>query len=286
MITTPLRYPGGKAKALDAILPLLPNDFREFREPFVGGGSVFLALRQKYPDRNFWINDLNAELFHFWEQSKRSSDLVLEACRCIREECTDGRALFQKLSAPPDDLSDVERAVRFFILNRITFSGTVEAGGYSEKAFQARFTPSSITRLASIPPLLENVCITNLDYEPVINAKGEGVLLFLDPPYFSATASRLYGKRGLLHLQFDHRRFAEVMHNCSHRWLITYDDCPEVRQNFAFAHMRAWEFQYGMNNYKQATAAKGKELFIANYPLPQLNREQRSLSLFQSDDYG
>ncbi len=44
-IKSPLRYPGGKSKALDRIIPLIPGDFDEFREPFVGGGSVFLLSK-------------------------------------------------------------------------------------------------------------------------------------------------------------------------------------------------------------------------------------------------
>ncbi|MEO1673335.1 MAG: DNA adenine methylase, partial [Cyanobacteria bacterium J06631_2] len=50
-------------------------------------------------------------------------------------------------------------------------------------------------------------------------------------------------------------------------WLITYDDCPRVRSNFQSSHIDEWEVQYGMNNYKKKTAAKGKELFIANYKI-------------------
>jgi len=55
------------------------------------------------------------------------------------------------------------------------------------------------------------------------------------------------------------------MKACEHSWLITYDDSPEIRKNFRFANVYEWELQYGMNNYKQGKAEKGKELFICNY---------------------
>ena len=58
------------------------------------------------------------------------------------------------------------------------------------------------------------------------------------------------------------------MKKCNHSWLTTYDDCPEIRKNFEFANTYGWELQYGMNNYKQGKAEKGKELFISNYTLP------------------
>ena len=53
MIKSPLRYPSGKQKAISQIANYIPNYFKEFREPFVGGGSVYLYLLQKYPDLKF-----------------------------------------------------------------------------------------------------------------------------------------------------------------------------------------------------------------------------------------
>ena len=89
--------------------------------------------------------------------------------------------------------------------------------------------------------------------------EGEDVFIFLDPPYYSTTNSKLYGKRGHLHTGFDHKGFAENIKKCKHLWLITYDDCEEVRRLFSFAYIHSWQLQYGM------TAKKGKELLITNY---------------------
>ena len=61
------------------------------------------------------------------------------------------------------------------------------------------------------------------------------------------------------------RDLLKLLQQCHHRWLITYDDSPQIRENFQWANISAWELQYGMNNYKQSGAAKGKELFITNY---------------------
>ena len=55
------------------------------------------------------------------------------------------------------------------------------------------------------------------------------------------------------------------MRRCAHRWLITYDDSPRIRTGFSFAQIDAWQLQYGMNNYRQGSAGKGRELFISNY---------------------
>ncbi|MDW8106682.1 MAG: DNA adenine methylase [Armatimonadota bacterium] len=266
MIKSPLRFPGGKSRAVQRILPLVP-EFEEYREPMVGGGSVFLALRQRFPNRRFWINDINYELYCFWKVLQERPDELVDAVYHVRARTRDGRALFCELLARYGEGDEFERAVRFFVLNRITFSGTVDSGGYSEQAFRGRFTVSAIERLRQVAPLLKGVHITCDDYEPVLRADGEGVFIFLDPPYYSATDSRLYGKRGELHLSFDHHRLARLLRETRHRWLLTYDDSSFIRELYRDYTQVRWTLQYGMNNYKQPTARPGEELFIANYPL-------------------
>ena len=150
-------------------------------------------------------------------------------------------------------------------LNRITFSGTSESGGYSEQAFKKRFTISSIERLHKLKNILSGVRITNFDYEEVISAKGDNVFIFLDPPYYSTVKSGLYGKNGNLHKSFDHYRFADVIRKCNHKWLITYDDSRFVRDIFSFATIVSWDLTYGMRNVTSSSNQVGKELFISNY---------------------
>jgi len=269
MIKSPLRYPGGKSRAIQRMKFLLPKGIEEYREPFVGGGSFFIYLRQAYPKLKIWINDLNPELYYFWKYVQIDSEKLAQEALKIKREKTNGQELFNELvSVTIENLSGFERAVRFFVLNRITFSGVVEAGGYSQLSFAGRFTESSIERVARLGQLLEGVTVTHLDYREVLLDGGKEVFTFLDPPYFKATKSKLYGKNGILHTGFNHDEFATEMKKCNHSWLITYDDSLEMRNNFQFAHIYNWELQYGMNNYKQGKAEKGNELFISNYELP------------------
>ncbi len=285
MLKSPLRYPGGKSKAIQQIVNYLPENYSEYREPFVGGGSLFIYLKQKFPHIKIWINDLNQELFLFWKIAQSYLFDLVEAVQKIKSNRTDGRELFKDLTQVKiKELSELQRAVRFFVLNRITFSGTVESGGFSQEAFHKRFTNSSIERLGKLGEVLQGVKITNLDYSEVLAAKGKDVFIFLDPPYFIATRSKLYGKGGDLHTSFDHQRFAASVKQCPHQWLITYDDSPIIRQNFTLAKIYEWEMQYGMNNYKQSVAAKGKELFITNYAIEQgleINSESSDVAPIQ-----
>ena len=275
MTKSPLRYPGGKSRAIKQILPLIPTKITEFREPFVGGGSVFFAIRSIFGNniKSYWINDLNYDLSCFWKQTRDNVTELVDELTKIHTNTEDGRALFEELTKDKDllyndkgMLSEFERAVRFFVLNRITFSGVVDSGGYSQSAYEKRWTLSSIDRVKMSSRALSGVKITNEDYTESLFDENDNVFIFLDPPYWKATESKLYGTRGTLHTTFDHKQFAENMKRCPHKWLITYDDSPIIRELFDFADICEWTLQYGMNNYRKDSAAKGKELFIKNYP--------------------
>jgi DNA adenine methylase len=265
-VTSPLRYPGGKSRALGKILPLVSTDFCEYREPFVGGGSVFVALKQKKPHAKYRINDLNYDLYCFWICVKNHvNDLILEVNR-IRNSNIDGITLYKKIAPINDSLDEFHRALRFYVLNRITYSGTVDSGGYSAEAYKRRFTISNIQKLRPLSSLLQDVEITNKSYETLLEQSGKSVFIFMDPPYWKSKKKALYGKNGNLNKTFDHKRFAENVSKCEHKWLITCDDSNIIRELFSFTRrIKPWELRYGMTNVGNNEAIKGKELFISNY---------------------
>ncbi len=277
MIKSPLRYPGGKSRAVDLISTLLP-DFEEFREPFIGGGSIFINTKQRFPEKKYWINDLYVPLYTLWKVCKTDVFVVIDQVKKWKKEFEIGKELYQYLLQNLDSFDDIKRAAAFFVFNRITFSGTSDSGGYSEQSFTGRFTESSIERLENLKEILPNTTVTNLDYQEVVEAPGKNVFIFLDPPYHSATKSALYGKNGNLHKGFDHVRFAEVMKNCKHKWLITYDDSEYIRELFSFAKIINWDLKYGMRNITPNSNQLGKELFISNY-LDELPKKEIKTSI-------
>ena len=264
MIKSPLRYPGGKSRSVKIIAELIP-EFDEFREPFLGGGSVFIYAKQRFPNKKFWVNDLYFELYKFWEMTQKDVDALVVKIYEWRGQFPVGKELHKFLNKNLDSFDDLERAAAFFIYNRITFSGTSLSGSFSEGAFAGRFTESSIERLNEFANVINGAIITNFDYEELVNRAGENVFIFLDPPYHSAKKSALYGKNGHLHKFFDHEKFADTMKNCRHKWLITYDDIKYVKDLFSFAKITPWELVYGMRNVTAESNQKGKELFISNY---------------------
>ncbi|MHA1267813.1 MAG: DNA adenine methylase [Candidatus Helarchaeota archaeon] len=267
-----LRYPGGKSKAVKKILPLIPSNFSEFREPFVGGGSIFIAVKQRMPPQTkFVINDLNSKLMYFWEYVKKDPNKFREVVLAYKDNYTNGRELF-KFFKEKVERTPFEEAVRYFILNRISFSGAVDASGYSEESFHKRFTYSMIEKIVPLGKLLQDVTIESGYYLKHLTAKGENVFIFVDPPYLKNIKSKLYGRNGILHTIFQHDKLAYELKQCPHRWLATLDDTPEIKELYNWAYMYEWKHQYGMNNWQKKYAKKGKELFISNYKVKSLKQ--------------
>ncbi len=235
----------------------------------VGGGSVYLSARSIDFAKKYWINDDFNDLVAFWRIAQSSKE-----CNRLQRELEKLRSSFRNAEEIKDyfyqtreeaPTNEFRTALLFFFFNRVTFSGTTRAGGFSSQASINRFTKSSIERLAILPSALDSTRITGGDFESLIKQPGKDVFIFLDPPYY--TARRLYGHNGSLH-QFDHTRLATLLEKSKHRFLITYDDCPEIRTLYKWAQIHEWRLQYGMNNCSENNVSKvGQELFISNYKI-------------------
>ena len=270
LCSTPLRYPGGKSKVLKKIITFFPESFKEYREPFLGGGSIFLNIKQNNPSLICRINDLNFDLFCFWSSLKNNPEEFITTILKIKNTEKNGKQLYYKLKKTVyEDI--FSRGIRYYVLNRISYSGTVDSGGYSQEAFEMRFTLSKIHQLFDISKLLRDASITSEDYTNYLTLEGKDVFLYLDPPYLSAVKSHLYGKNGDLHNSFNHCAFAEKMKKCSFKWLITLDDTNEIRKMFDFAIINSLDVLYGMDNVNGNKPKKGKELIISNYEIKRKN---------------
>lgn len=280
MIKSPLRYPGGKSRAVEYLLRFVPYEVMEFREPMFGGGSLSFQLRQTRSITKYAASDINYDLYCFWKAVKEDHQNLIHEIQTIKQQFAydEGKNLYRTiLERRETELSDFQRAVDFFILNRITFSGVVDSGGYSDGAYIGRFTDSSIERLKYAHLIVKEIDFYHKDYNYLLHAEGENVFIFLDPPYYSATKSKLYGKRGSLHTEFDHMGFLESVRECPHQWLITYDNCEYIRNAYQEFYQVEWELQYGMNNYKQDKAAMGKELLIANFDIAKVDEKEMQM---------
>lgn len=258
-VKSPFRYAGGKFYALKHILPFIdavPHD--EYREPFVGGGSIFFA---KQKAKINWINDLETELIKVYESFKNEEIVALINERLSSEIATRERFEEVKSWVPTTLLDEVYRT---YYLNRTAYCGIINnpAWGFKEK----KSSPPANWRkfLEVVTPKLQNVRITNLDFSEVINAPqiGRCVLLYLDPPYYKADQKRAYTKSFKID---DHIRLANELKKTNYPFCLSYDDVSEVRELYSWAHIHKRSWLYNTANKKGEARKLGDELIITNY---------------------
>jgi DNA adenine methylase len=247
-LKTPLRYPGGKSRVAKTLLEKFPSEINEFREPFVGGGSVALLFSQKYPDVPIWINDKYVYLYSFWKMLQERGDELSDTLYNIKvENSTEEKAkeLFVSAKAEISNADTFRQAVLFWILNKCSYSGLTENSSFSKTASNQNFTTRGAHNLKNISEIIQHWRITNLDYQTVMNTE-EGLsntFIFLDPPYKINTY--LYGTNAEMHKNFNHTQFVEDCKVCPHSWLVTYNIDDELKEAYTDYHQEEFRITYG-----------------------------------------
>lgn len=241
-IRSPLRYPGGKSRAVKSILEYFPPDLDALASPFLGGGSVELACVARGVD--VYGYDAFRPLVDFWQMSLENAKAV--AARASSEYHPLSHTEFYALQKRFFNLTDpFERAAAFFALNRSSYSGTTLSGGMSPG--HPRFTESAIERLANFKA--DSLTVEAADFKDSL-ARHAGEFLYLDPPY--ANGEKLYGARGDMHDGFDHEGLARIL-NGRDGWVLSYNDCERVRDLYPKYKFVQPEWTYGMNNNVRAS---------------------------------
>ena len=284
-INSPFRYAGGKFYARKLILEHIPTH-QIYVEPFVGGGSIFFA-KDKAMDN--WLNDKDEELINCYLMIRDNPELLIEEL-AGEEAAKERHTYFKKEFQPTNDL---ERAKRWFYLNRTSYSGIMNMQncfwGYGDKySMRPENWPRNILRTSA---KIQDIRFTNWDFERVIRQAPTGTFLFVDPPYYNADQDKFYTHSFSLE---DHLRLSEALKEASSRlkFLLTYDNCPEVRELYSWArdiHEKEWQYtisrtddQKDKTNVTKGTRSNGKEVFIVNYgsaALPTTVQQQLPLPL-------
>jgi len=272
-LKTPLRYPGGKSRAVKYLLPRFPKDITEYCEPFIGGGSVAIAFTKENPDIPVWVNDLYEPLVNFWQQLQMFGyDLKSELvdCKLTHDTPELARELFLKSKEHINDKtqSNFNRAVAFYILNKCSFSGLTESSSFSPQASVSNFSMNGILKLSAYGELIKNWKITCGPYwDMMMTSAPVGTFWFFDPPY--DIKDNLYGKKGEMHKNFNHQEFHAwiTQGNLKDRWMITYNTNPTLVEWYAVYNQTKWDLTYTMRStgdYMNEQKDRA-ELLITNY---------------------
>ena len=277
-LKTPLRYPGGKSRALSKLLQYVPDlkGYREYREPFLGGGSVALEISKRYRHLDVWVNDLYEPLYNFWrvlqDDGKRLQDILTELKRSHPEPVS-AKKLFldakDYLENPPgvifpENTDYIWRAVSFYIVNKCSFSGLTESSSFSKQASESNFSLNGISKLYDYSVLIGNWKITNLSYEQLLTDDKE-CFTYLDPPY--EIGSNLYGKRGSMHRSFDHDTFATDCDRFVGPQLVSYNSSQLIKDRFTDWNAAEFDLTYTMRSVGEymKEQKERKELLLFNY---------------------
>jgi DNA adenine methylase len=235
---SPLRYPGGKNRAVKSIYSCIPENETKLCSPFLGGASIELACSTRM---QVYGSDIFEPLTDFWNALLTTPDKLIER---VKSYYPLSRTKFYNLQKRYIDLSDkLERAAAFFVLNRSSFSGTTLTGGMSPG--HPRFTRSSMQRL-KLFKANDNFKVECASFQDAI-PKHSDSFLYLDPPYMNGQA--LYGIKGDTHRGFDHNALAEILYKRD-RWILSYNDCEEIRKLYNKYQILSIDWTYGMGNDK------------------------------------
>ena len=244
-LKSPLRYPGGKSRAVKELIQYFPIGLDTVCSPFLGGGSIELELASKGVE--VFAYDSFEPLTDFWQILLSNPK---ELAEMVKKFYPLTNTKFYSLQKEYLNIKDKkERAAVFFVLNRASFSGTTLSGGMSPD--HPRFTLTIIEYLKNFE--ISNLHVKNADFH-VSLSEHKTDFLYLDPPY--AIDEKLYGNRGNTHINFDHTGLAKILKKRD-GWVLSYNDSQEVRNWYKGHEILMPKWSYGMGNDK-----KSNELLI------------------------
>lgn len=285
--TSPLRYPGGKArftKFILSALSLLENPVEVFAEPFCGGAGVSIALLEAKKVQRIAINDIDPLVSSFWKivfgrgrKSRDDLDWLIQQIESVDITLEEWR--HQKNIQPNNGR---EAAWKCLFLNRTSFNGIIHKagpiGGWGQinRTLDVRFNRNKliekILKLNDLRMQVDRVdCVDWRRFCTRYNRLNNSYL-YLDPPYYHR-AEQLYG-----HL-FDektHRKMRNFLRQLESPWLLSYDDAPEVRalyEDLIGIDGRVVDQTYSTHPMGGASFV-GRELVFSNRPLPAQKQEK------------
>ena len=270
---TPLRYPGGKSRAAQKIEAYFPDlgEYDEFREPFLGGGSVAIYIAKKFPHLNIWVNDLYEPLVNFWQQVQMSGGDLHNTLLDVKRQNNDpnlARDIFLKYKEQvgDKDIPPFNRAVAFYVVNKCSFSGLTESSSFSRQASMSNFSVRGIEKLPGYQEIIANWRISNYSYEYMLEQKEDKkVFYYLDPPY--EIGSNLYGKKGSMHKGFDHDKFALDCCKYEENMAVSYNSNQLIKDRFNNWTAVEFDLTYTMRSVGEYMREQKdrKELLLLNY---------------------
>lgn len=250
---SPLAYIGGKSKLSKTIIDMIP-EHRAYCEVFAGAGWVFF---RKEPSRYETINDLDSDLVTFYRVVQNHLEEFLRQFKWLLSS----REWFEdwKRQKEAGGLTDIQRAARYYYVQRHSFAGRVRARTFG--ANQMRAPRINLLRIeeemSDVHLRLARVTIENLPWQDFLKRYDKPQTFFyLDPPYYKAP---YYAHN--LELP-DYKEMAGILAKIKAKFILSINDLPEMRKVFKWLRIKPVSLKYSAS---RGNWSEGKELLITNF---------------------
>jgi len=253
---SPLRYAGGKSLAVGSILEYLPDNIDKVVSPFIGGGSVEVAIAKELK-----IDVIGYDVFellvNYWQvQVQKPNELYekLNELKNTKEEYERVKNLLKSIWNKNDgllknDYSELELATFYYFNHNLSF-GPGFLGWMSSNYLEKKKYDTMLNKVKNFT--VPNLQVFNESFEISI-PRHSGDFLYLDPPYFldgdSKMFNGIYPMRNfpVHHNGFNHAKLADLLKQHSGGFILSYNDCSWIREaykNFEIVEI-SWQYTMG-----------------------------------------
>ncbi len=232
-----LKWPGGKARLVDELLPELGRGHTYF-EPCIGGGAVFFAAARARLFRRAVIGDLSPDVVATYRALRDRLPELVRALERLAPRALDP-AHYYRVRAE-DMADDVARAARLVYLTRTSFNGLyrVNRAGRANAPFGRHVKPRvlDVEALEAAAAALQGVEIVHGDFTVSTARARAGDVVYFDPPYVPRSASASFTAYAGAFTEADHARLVDEALRLVHRRVrvvVSSSDCPRARRLLA-----------------------------------------------------
>lgn len=211
-----INWVGGKSQLRKTIAEHIPSDIGNYVEPFGGGGWV-MFFKQRWARCEVY-NDINKDLFNLFNVTKFHPQALIDEMRHTKPS----REMFNYYRDDFKPLTDIQRAAKFLTLLKYSYGGSMEHFGYG-RTRSPKSHENVLDTIAEVSKRLDHVFLENLDYSDILKRYDSAESFFyLDPPYYVDSVQ--------VYSPIDHTDLRDRLKNIKGRFLLSYDDRPEIRE--------------------------------------------------------
>lgn len=267
------KWTGGKRKLLPVLTSMMPDNYNNYFEPFLGGGALFFHLSPQ----TAVINDFNTELINCYQQIKDNPNELIELL--TNHQRNNSKDYYLELRAADRDgridvMSDIERAARIMYMLRVDFNGLYRVNSKNQfnvpygRYKNPKIVDSDLILMISNYLNKSNIQILNGNFEDAIKNVKAGDFVYFDPPYIplSETSSfTSYTHEGFSYE--DQVRLRDAFRDLDRRGafvMLSNSSSPlveELYQDYVIHKVEAVR----TNGAKSSSRGKISEIIVTNY---------------------